>query len=296
MKEEEKSPTKAKFRIFLQLNEKIKKASWVPNSPKSALAELFIKKFPELASTLEEHQTPSKVLPPILITHKESKVKYELEDTCDIYEYAILEVSRVMCLRCGEVSGASTIGMGLWGNRRKKLVISMVGLPARGKTFIAQKISRYLNWIGVTTKLFNVGQYRRKMIGAKQASSFYDPENTAGNSARLSMAVAALDELVEWLDRGGRVAIYDATNTTTIRQALIKSRCEQENFELLWVESLCSSPEIIEQNIFLTKLSSPEYTHILSALSLLYYYPPSFAIYPLFYSSFLSFMNCLKKL
>jgi len=31
-------------------------------------------------------------------------------------------------------------------------MIVMVGLPARGKTYIAKKLTRYLNWIGVTTK------------------------------------------------------------------------------------------------------------------------------------------------
>ena len=34
-------------------------------------------------------------------------------------------------------------------------VIVMVGLPARGKTYIAKKLTRYLNWIGIETK----GQY-----------------------------------------------------------------------------------------------------------------------------------------
>lgn len=28
----------------------------------------------------------------------------------------------------------------------------MVGLPARGKTYIAKKLTRYLNWIGITTR------------------------------------------------------------------------------------------------------------------------------------------------
>ena len=28
----------------------------------------------------------------------------------------------------------------------------MVGLPARGKTYIGKKLTRYLNWIGVNTK------------------------------------------------------------------------------------------------------------------------------------------------
>ena len=32
-------------------------------------------------------------------------------------------------------------------------VIAMVGLPARGKTYISKKLSRYLNWIGINTKV-----------------------------------------------------------------------------------------------------------------------------------------------
>ena len=32
-------------------------------------------------------------------------------------------------------------------------VIALVGLPARGKTYISKKLSRYLNWIGVDTKV-----------------------------------------------------------------------------------------------------------------------------------------------
>lgn len=32
------------------------------------------------------------------------------------------------------------------------VVIVMVGLPARGKSYISRKLARYLNWIGVSTK------------------------------------------------------------------------------------------------------------------------------------------------
>ena len=32
-------------------------------------------------------------------------------------------------------------------------VIAMVGLPARGKTYVSKKLKRYLNWIGVDTKV-----------------------------------------------------------------------------------------------------------------------------------------------
>lgn len=32
------------------------------------------------------------------------------------------------------------------------LCIVLVGLPARGKTYIARKVSRFLRWIGLSTK------------------------------------------------------------------------------------------------------------------------------------------------
>ncbi|KAI9782235.1 MAG: hypothetical protein M1839_005349 [Geoglossum umbratile] len=46
-----------------------------------------------------------------------------------------------------------------------KLVIVMVGLPARGKSYVTKKIARYLNWLQHDTRIFNVGERRR--IAAK---------------------------------------------------------------------------------------------------------------------------------
>lgn len=42
-----------------------------------------------------------------------------------------------------------------------KLVIVMVGLPARGKSYITKKMARYLNWLQHDTRIFNVGEKRR---------------------------------------------------------------------------------------------------------------------------------------
>jgi 6-phosphofructo-2-kinase len=47
-----------------------------------------------------------------------------------------------------------------------KLVIVMVGLPARGKSYITKKVARYLNWLQHDTKIFNVGNRRRIAAGA----------------------------------------------------------------------------------------------------------------------------------
>jgi len=38
-------------------------------------------------------------------------------------------------------------------------VITLVGLPARGKTYMAKKLGRYLNWIGIKTKGYCVVFY-----------------------------------------------------------------------------------------------------------------------------------------
>lgn len=38
-------------------------------------------------------------------------------------------------------------------------VITLVGLPARGKTYMAKKLGRYLNWIGIKTKGYYAVSY-----------------------------------------------------------------------------------------------------------------------------------------
>jgi len=47
-----------------------------------------------------------------------------------------------------------------------KLVIVMVGLPARGKSYITKKMARYLNWLQHDTRIFNVGERRRLAVNA----------------------------------------------------------------------------------------------------------------------------------
>ncbi|KAI0518448.1 6-phosphofructo-2-kinase [Xylaria bambusicola] len=56
-----------------------------------------------------------------------------------------------------------------------KLVIVMVGLPARGKSYITKKLRRYLAWQQHNTKIFNVGNRRR--IQANVLSPKAVPQN-----------------------------------------------------------------------------------------------------------------------
>uniref|UniRef100_A0A4W5QG96 6-phosphofructo-2-kinase/fructose-2,6-biphosphatase 4b n=1 Tax=Hucho hucho TaxID=62062 RepID=A0A4W5QG96_9TELE len=63
-------------------------------------------------------------------------------------------------------------------------LIVTVGLPARGKTYISKKLTRYLNWIGVPTKEFNVGQYRRECVKIYKSFEFFHPDNEEGLKIR----------------------------------------------------------------------------------------------------------------
>jgi broad specificity phosphatase PhoE/predicted kinase len=139
-----------------------------------------------------------------------------------------------------------------------KLAFVMVGLPARGKTFIARKIARYLSWLGHKTQVYNVGSYRRALLG-RHRHSFFDPRNEAGHSARRDVAMQALDDMLAFLRTGGDIAIYDATNNTRERRDLVLARCAAEGVDVVFVESICDDPVIIETNIRATKARSPDY-------------------------------------
>lgn len=60
-----------------------------------------------------------------------------------------------------------------------KLVVVMVGLPARGKSYITKKLARYLNWLQHDTKIFNVGARRRTVAGGPNSL-----EKTRSNTGR----------------------------------------------------------------------------------------------------------------
>ncbi|HZU83223.1 MAG TPA: 6-phosphofructo-2-kinase/fructose-2,6-bisphosphatase [Polyangiaceae bacterium] len=144
-----------------------------------------------------------------------------------------------------------------------RIVFVMVGLPARGKTFISRKIARYLSWLGYETRVFNVGSYRRSRLGSHQHHSFFDPRNEAGNAARREVALAALDDSVAFLAGGGDIAIYDATNHTRERRRLVRERYAREGLQVVFVESICNDPALVEANIRATKARSPDYEGVL---------------------------------
>lgn len=140
-------------------------------------------------------------------------------------------------------------------------VIVMVGLPARGKTYMAKKLTRYLNWIGVKTKVFNLGEYRRKATQMYKNHNFFRSDNDSAMKLRERCCTDALQDVCDWIENSnGEVAVFDATNTTMERRCLIYSiLVEKMQYKLFYVESICDDPSIVESNIKEVKINSPDY-------------------------------------
>ena len=89
-------------------------------------------------------------------------------------------------------------------------------------------------------------------------ASFFDPNNEQAAHIRDELAMATLDELLDYiLDQGGSVGIFDATNSTLERRKLVMERIrERAGLELgvLFLESLCVDEQLLESNVRL-KLS-----------------------------------------
>ena len=118
---------------------------------------------------------------------------------------------------------------------------------------------RYLGWVGIPARVFNVGTYRRSATPQPDAN-FFDPHNSEGEKMRRAAAEAAMTDMIQWFNSGkGVVAILDATNSTRKRRKWIYESCREANIETLFVESICDDEDLIMNNILEVKTTSPDY-------------------------------------
>lgn len=120
----------------------------------------------------------------------------------------------VMCRKANLVPGPIAAEEATHMYSRKKhrrcLAIVMVGLPARGKSFTATKLMRYLRWMGHNVELFNVGKYRRRFHGKATGTGawIFDADNPEGQEARKICAKMAMEDMLSWFEGGGQIGIY----------------------------------------------------------------------------------------
>jgi predicted kinase len=128
----------------------------------------------------------------------------------------------------------------------EKLIIVMCGLPATGKTHIANRIARYLSFfLDIPAKIFNVGDYRRKLYGSQLPADFFDHSNDEFMSKRLQACDMALKDLTEFMKEDGvRVGVLDSTNSNSKRRAHIRDALKNLECKVVVFESIVDKEEV----------------------------------------------------
>jgi len=144
-----------------------------------------------------------------------------------------------------------------------RIVISTVGLPARGKTHVSVALARYLRWLGVKTRIFHLGDYRRAIVGpGQEVPDDYFFVNASPSSVLLRNKILkqCRDDIYHFLNfENGQVAIYDAVNPLSAGRRLLEKEFAKHNIQTLFIESVCTDERIIEENVRSVKISSPDY-------------------------------------
>ncbi|RDH39004.1 6-phosphofructo-2-kinase-domain-containing protein [Aspergillus welwitschiae] len=104
-----------------------------------------------------------------------------------------------------------------------KLVIVMVGLPARGKSYVTKKLARYLNWLQHDTEIFNVGERRRVAAGKSPATDGRRPSHRAStihselvdSVRRLSVSVGTMNQPSKKSDLAAEAAANASESAVT---------------------------------------------------------------------------------
>ncbi|KAL0910837.1 hypothetical protein M5K25_018930 [Dendrobium thyrsiflorum] len=166
--------------------------------------------------------------------------------------------NKAMPAAAGAVAAATVADQMHEPKEDRRLAIVLVGLPARGKTFTAAKLTRYLRWLGNETKNFNVGKYRRLRHGSNQTADFFRGDNPEGMEARNEVAALAMEDMLSWMQEGGQVGIFDATNSSRQRRNMLMKMAEGI-CKIIFLETICNDERIIERNVRLKIQQSPDY-------------------------------------
>lgn len=144
-----------------------------------------------------------------------------------------------------------------------KIAIVTVGLPARGKTHVTVALTRYLKWLGVKTRAFHLGDYRRAHMGpGKDVPHDYFFVNASAEAVKLRQAIlqkCRLDLYHFFDNEKGQVAIYDAVNPLAEGRRQLAKEFSKLDIQTIFIESYVDDESIIEENVRSVKISSPDY-------------------------------------
>jgi hypothetical protein len=144
-----------------------------------------------------------------------------------------------------------------------RITIATVGLPARGKTHVSVALARYLRWLGVKTRVFHLGDYRRDHVGdGNDVPDDYFFVNASASTVLLRQKILkkCRDDIYHFLNHeNGQIAIYDAVNPLASGRRTLAKEFLKHDVDTLFIESACDDEKIIEENVRSVKISSPDY-------------------------------------
>ena len=144
------------------------------------------------------------------------------------------------------------------GNAR--LYIVMVGLPARGKSTIANRLKDSLIRDRIPARIFNNGELRRRLVHVDTTDpDFYNPKNGKALALREEIAQINIQRAKQYLKGRGQVAILDATNVSLARRSMITSMLQDH--PILFIECINEDKEILEASIR-KKITHEEFNHL----------------------------------
>jgi 6-phosphofructo-2-kinase/fructose-2,6-biphosphatase 2 len=149
--------------------------------------------------------------------------------------------------------------------QEEKFIFALVGLPARGKSYLSRKLANYMNWIGYSSKVYSIGLYRRSLIGVNCNWKFFEDKDEVIIQKRQKCLYKTLDDLISFLTcKDGKIGILDGANTSKEKRRMIENYIKDRlpdniKYNILWIESICTEEKIIEENLMKTKLKSPDY-------------------------------------
>lgn len=78
-------------------------------------------------------------------------------------------------------------------------------MPARGKSYIAKKIARFVNWLGFPTAVFNIGNYRRKYMEMRNiplSAEYFNNDDHQTQAQREEIALLTMRDLAKYINEG----------------------------------------------------------------------------------------------
>lgn len=173
-----------------------------------------------------------------------------------------------------------------YATKSDKIVCIMVGLPARGKSYISRRLAHYVSFFyGAPAKVFNVGDYRRKIARTTSMADFFDSSNQAAMKARAQACEEALTDLKRWIGETpsqqqrldqklhqsgdfGSLAIFDATNSTQSRRAWLVEQLKDTGAKVIFIESVCRDERLVQQTILHAKVGNHDYEGVNPAVAI----------------------------